>query len=205
MFLVGLTGGIAAGKSTISDMLKDLGAEVIDADLIAREVVEPGTLGLEQVVAAFGDSILQPDGTLSRSALAQLVFGDIAKRTRLESILHPLIKEQTKKRIATSTSSIVIYVVPLLVEANLDYPFDFIVTVESGVDTQVQRLRETRGLTEEQALSRIRAQASEAERVARANLRLDGTLPLARLEEEVAKLWGLLVLKAKAKAADGKN
>ena len=205
MFLVGLTGGIASGKSTISTMLAKLGAEVIDADLVAREVVEPGTPGLKAVIAEFGQGIIQPDGSLSRPALAEQVFADQAKRTKLEAILHPLIKQRTMQLIAQSKNAIVVYVVPLLVEAKVDYPFDLVITVESGIENQIQRLKDKRGLSEDEARSRIQAQASEDERVARSDVRLDGSVPVSKLEDEVSKLWDLLVLKAEAKANNGKN
>ena len=205
MFLVGLTGGIASGKSTISAMFGKLGADVIDADLVAREVVEPGTPGLRAVIAEFGQGIIQPDGSLSRPALAEQVFSDEAKRTKLEAILHPLIKHRTMQHISESKESIVVYVVPLLVEAKVDYPFDFVVTVESGVEKQIQRLKDNRGLSEDEARSRIQAQATEDERVARSDVRLDGSVSLSKLEAEVSKLWDLLVLKAEAKANNGKN
>jgi dephospho-CoA kinase len=205
MFLVGLTGGIASGKSTISTMLAKLGAEVIDADLVAREVVEPGTPGLKAVIAEFGQGIIQPDGSLSRPALAEQVFADQAKRTKLEAILHPLIKHRTMQHISESKRSIVVYVVPLLVEAKVDYPFDLVITVESGIENQIQRLKDKRGLSEDEARSRIQAQASADERVARSDVRLDGSVPVSKLEDEVSKLWDLLVLKAEAKANNGKN
>ena len=205
MFLVGLTGGIASGKSTVASMLERLGAEIIDADIIAREVVEPGTDGLSKVVAAFGESVLQSNGSLSREALASVVFGDQEQRSRLEAILHPLIKDRTSSRIATSSAAVVVYVVPLLVEANVDYPFDFVVTIESGVETQTQRLIESRGLTPDEAAARISSQATEAQRVARADVRVDGSVALTELETEVAELWQLILQKAAKKAGDGKN
>ena len=205
MFLVGLTGGIASGKSTISAMLERLGAEVIDADIIAREVVEPGTQGLEEVVLAFGKFIQNADGSLSREALAALVFGNQEQRLKLESILHPLISTRTSQRIAASTAPVVVYVVPLLVEANVDYPFDFVVTVESGEETQLQRLVESRGLSQEEAINRIQSQATEEQRVAKADVRLDGSLPLSGLEAQVSKLWQSILLKAAKKAGNGEN
>ena len=205
MFLVGLTGGIASGKSTVSAMLERLGAEVIDADLVSREVVEPGTKALAEVVAAFGQGILEPDGSLSRPALAQLVFADSAQRVKLEAILHPLIKERTMQRIAQSKSSVVVYVVPLLVEANVDYPFDLVVSIECGVETQIQRLIDSRNLSREDSLARITAQATEAQRVARADVRLDGSLTLIELEVEVSKLWESILRQASKKAENGKN
>jgi len=205
MFLVGLTGGIASGKSTVSAMLERLGAEVIDADLIAREVVEPGTQGLREVTLAFGESILNPDGSLSRETLASLVFGNQENRRILEAILHPLIKERSNGRIAASTAVVVVYVVPLLVEANVDYPFDLVVTIESGVETQTKRLIETRGLSLEAATDRINAQATEERRVERADVRLDGSLPLSDLEEDVSRLWQSIWSKAEQKAGNGEN
>ena len=205
MFLVGLTGGIASGKSTVSAMLERLGAEVIDADLIAREVVEPGTQGLREVTLAFGESILNPDGSLSRETLASLVFGNQENRRILEAILHPLIKERSNGRIAASTAVVVVYVVPLLVEANVDYPFDLVVTIESGVETQTKRLIETRGLSLEAATDRINAQATEERRVERADVRLDGSLPLSELEEDVSRLWQSIWSKAEQKAGNGEN
>jgi dephospho-CoA kinase len=205
MFLVGLTGGIASGKSTVSAMLERLGAEVIDADLVSREVVEPGTKALAEVVAAFGQGILEPDGSLSRPALAQLVFADSAQRVKLEAILHPLIKERTMQRIAQSKSSVVVYVVPLLVEAKVDYPFDLVVSIECGVETQIQRLIDFRNLSREDSLARITAQATEAQRVARADVRLDGSLTLIELEVEVSKLWESILRQASKKAENGKN
>jgi dephospho-CoA kinase len=205
MFLVGLTGGIASGKSTVSAMLERLGAEVIDADLVAREVVEPGTQGLAETVSVFGEVILEADGSLSRAALGQLVFADSAQRIKLESILHPLIKERTMQRIAQSKSSVVVYVVPLLVEANVDYPFDLIVSIEAGVETQTQRLIDTRNLSREDAIARINVQATEAQRVQRADVWLDGSLTLAELEIEVSKLWQSILRQASLKAGDGKN
>lgn len=205
MFLVGITGGIASGKSTISAMLEKLGAEVIDADLIAREVVLPGTKGLEEIVVSFGTGILNSDGTLSRDTLASLVFGDEKKRLQLEAILHPLIKEKTSGRFAASKSPVIVYVVPLLVEANVDYPFDLVVTIESGVETQIKRLIETRGLSKEQAQSRIMAQATEDQRVERSDISIDGSLPLTGLQEEISKLWDYILLQASKKAGNGKN
>lgn len=205
MFLVGLTGGIASGKSTVSAMLEAHGAEVIDADIIAREVVEPGTAGLESIVQVFGKEILNTDGTLSRAKLASLVFGSQEERLKLESILHPMIKDRVMQLIRSSSARVVIYVVPLLVEARVDYPFDLVVTVESGVETQVKRLIETRGLNTQEAKGRIQAQATEQQRVARADVRLDGSSTIADLEKDVSKLWERILSLAEKKAEDGEN
>lgn len=205
MFLVGVTGGIASGKSTVADMLGKFDNEIIDADEIAREVVLPGSEGLSKVVAEFGPQILEQNGSLSRAELAKLVFEDPEKRLTLEGILHPLIKARTIERISQSKSDIVIYIVPLLVEARVDYPFDFVATIEAGTDNQIRRLIENRGMSFEDANARIAAQASEAERVARADIRIDGSLALADLEVAVSKLWNQILLLAAKKAEHGKN
>ncbi len=205
MFLVGVTGGIASGKSTVAEMLGKFDNEIIDADEIAREVVLPGTDGLNKVVAEFGPQILEKDGSLSRAKLAKLVFEDPEKRLTLEGILHPLIKARTLEQITQSKSEIVIYIVPLLVEAKVDYPFDFVVTIEAGTDNQVRRLIENRGMSFEDAKARIAAQASETERVARADIRIDGSLNLVDLEEAVSKLWSQVQVLAAKKAEHGKN
>jgi dephospho-CoA kinase len=205
MFLVGLTGGIASGKSTVGAMLSKYDNEIIDADEIAREVVMPGSEGLKQVVREFGPQVLEKDGTLSRSELASLVFKDPAKRSTLEGILHPLIKARTLERISASHKEVVVYVVPLLVEAKVDYPFDLVVTIEAGRENQIKRLIEKRGMNTEDATARLAAQASEAERVARADVRIDGFLNLADLEIAVSKLWNQIQAFAEKKAHHGKN
>jgi dephospho-CoA kinase len=205
MFLVGLTGGIASGKSTVAAMLGKFDNEIIDADEIAREVVMPGTVGLSKVVAEFGPQILEEDGSLSRAKLAKLVFEDPKKRLTLEGILHPLIRARTLERISQSKSDIVIYIVPLLVEAKVDYPFDLVVTIEAGRENQIKRLIENRRMSTEGATARIAAQASEAERVARADVRIDGSLNLANLDIAVSKLWDQIQAFAEKKAHHGKN
>ena len=205
MFLVGFTGGIASGKSTVAAMLSKYDNEIIDADEIAREVVLPGTVGLSKVVAEFGPQILEEDGSLSRAELAKLVFKDPEKRLALEGILHPLIRARTLERISQSKSDILIYIVPLLVEAKVDHPFDLVVTIEAGSENQIQRLVENRGMSTEGAIARIAAQATDAERVARADVRIDGALSLTDLEIEVSKLWNQIQALAEAKGHHGKN
>ena len=205
MFLVGLTGGIASGKSTVAAMLSKFDNEIIDADEIAREVVLPGSDGLSMVVAEFGPQILEEDGSLSRAELAKLVFEDTEKRLALEGILHPLIRARTLERISESKSDIVIYIVPLLVEAKVDYPFDLVVTIEAGSENQIKRLIENRGMSTEDATARIAAQATEPERVARADVRIDGALDLNDLDTKVSKLWNQIQALAEAKAHYGKN
>ena len=205
MFLVGLTGGIGSGKSTVATILGKYDNEIIDADEISREVVSPGSKGLQIVVSEFGTDVLNQDGTLSRADLATIVFKDPARRAVLEGILHPLIRARTLERIENSTSGIVIYVVPLLVEAKVDYPFDFVVTIEAGIESQIQRLIEKRGMSAAEARARVAAQASEAERVARADYRLDGSIGLPDLEIAVSNLWDQIQMLAKQKANHGEN
>lgn len=205
MFLVGLTGGIASGKSTVSAMLGKFETEIIDADVVAREVVSPGSPGLVQVVKEFGSQILDEAGALNRPELASLVFSDPARRRVLESILHPLIKSRTLELISASQNEVVVYVVPLLVEASVEYPFDFVVTVEAGIDEQIRRLVESRNMTREEALARIEAQATEAQRLQAANLRIDGSQSLAELEKAVSQLWIEIQSRAAEKAKHGKN
>jgi len=205
MFLVGLTGGIASGKSTVANMLGKYENVIFDADEIARDVVIPGSQGLQKIVGEFGTQVLNKDGTLSRAALANVVFNDPARRKALEEILHPLIKERTLEKIAQSGSAVVVYVVPLLVEAKVDYPFDLVATIEAGTETQTKRLVENRGMTPEDATARIAAQASEAERVARADVRIDGSLDMADLEIAVSMLWNQIQMLSEQKANHGKN
>jgi dephospho-CoA kinase len=205
MFLVGLTGGIASGKSSVAKLLRAAGAETIDADEVAREVVEPGTTGLAQIVEAFGEEILKSDGSLSREKLAALIFADGNLRTKLESILHPLIRARTMQHISQSAKNIVVYQVPLLVEAKVDYPFDMIVTVEAGVENQLGRLMASRGLSLDEAKARIAAQATEEERIMASDYRIDTSGPKENLEAQVAKLWQHIESEAKGVNADGAN
>lgn len=189
MFLIGLTGGIASGKSTVARLLQAKGARVIDADVVAREVVEPGTEGLRKVTETFGSGVLNPDGTLSREALAKVAFSDNNKRLQLEALLHPLIKQRTLELIDSAVEDVVVYAVPLLVEANVDYPFDLVVTVEAGVENQIQRMVSGRSLSEADARARIAAQTSSQERVARADVVIDSSGPIEQLSPQVDELW----------------
>ncbi len=200
MYLVGLTGGIAAGKSTVAARWVELGAREIDADLIAREVVLPGTRGLAAVIERFGESYLREDGSLDRSALGTLVFTDEHSRKDLEAILHPLVKARTAELIANATEDIVIYMVPLLVEANVDHDFDYIVTVEAPESERVERLVATRGMTREQATARIRAQASAAERANHADFIFNSNQPLQALIKQADALYRQFELAARQKS-----
>lgn len=195
MFLVGLTGGIAAGKSTVAAMLSERGAAVIDADQVAREVVEPGTVGLQKVIEEFGDSLLDSSGHLDRKTLADVIFADSTKRERLEKILHPLIRTRTIQLIEQQSKPVVVYAVPLLVEANVDYPFDLVVTVEAGESEQLKRLTRDRGYSEQQARQRITAQASKSEREASADFVLDSSGPIEAMAPQIEKLWALIQTK----------
>ena len=190
MYLIGLTGGIAAGKSTVAKRWAEHGALEIDADQVARDVVEPGTVGLGRVVEAFGSDVLTADGELDRKRLAMQIFSDAGKRELLNSILHPLIKERTKKLLSElPAESIVVYNVPLLVEAAVDHPFDLVVTVEAPEEEQLRRLVETRGLTESEARSRISAQAKPIERAARADRILNSNQDINLLLRDTDALW----------------
>ena len=190
MYLIGLTGGIAAGKSTVAKRWAEHGALEIDADQVARDVVEPGTVGLGRIVEAFGSDVLTADGELDRKQLAMQIFSDAGKRELLNSILHPLIKERTKKLLSElPAESIVVYNVPLLVEAAVDHPFDLVVTVEAPEEEQLRRLVETRGLTESEARSRIAAQAQPIERAARADRILNSNQDINLLLRDTDALW----------------
>mgnify|MGYP000275804193 FL=1 len=189
MYLVGLTGGIASGKSTVASAWVELGGIEIDADQLAREVVEPGTPGLAAVKAAFGDSVIS-NGALDRSALGQLVFANTDKRKQLESIVHPLVKELAAKRIAQlPDDSIVIYNVPLLVEAAVDLHFNKIVTVEAPVERQIERLVSIRKMDRADAERRVAAQASPVERANAADVILNSNQDLQLLLKDARRLW----------------
>ena len=200
MYLVGLTGGIASGKSHVANLLGGLGASVIDADQVAREVVIPGSPGLAQVVALFGTEILMPTGELDRQKLGEIVFSDPTKRLKLEQILHPLIKQRTTQLIAEQQTDIVVYAVPLLVEAKVDYPFDAVVTVEAGVENQISRLISSRSMSEAEATRRIQAQTSSAEREAIADFIIDSSGSKEQTRVQVNELWKKLVDLARTKS-----
>jgi dephospho-CoA kinase len=193
VFLIGLTGGIASGKSTVAKLLAAHGAETIDADQVAREVVEVGSTGLSSVVKEFGTGILSDTGELNREKLGAIIFADPNRRLILESILHPLIKTRTTELIAESKKAVVVYAVPLLVEAKLDYPFQMVITVEAGIENQVERLVKSRGFKVDQAKERIAAQASRQQREARADFVIDSSGTHDQLAKQVDTLWGQIV------------
>ena len=192
MLTVGLTGGIGSGKSEVTRRLAAKGAAVVDADLIAREVVEPGTPGLQRVVEEFGPEVLRPDGTLDRPRLGSLVFGDSEKLKRLNAIVHPLIGERTAELVAQAEASgaeVLVHDVPLLVESGLAGAYEVLVVVAAKPGTQLARLTRNRGMSQEEAEQRIAAQAPLADKLAVAThvIRNDGSLQ--DLEDQVDRLW----------------
>jgi dephospho-CoA kinase len=200
MFLIGLTGGIAAGKSTVADHWQYLGAVHLDADAIARQVVAAGTPGLALVAEEFGPAVLTDDGSLDRAALAKLVFDKPELRQKLESIVHPLVQAETRRLLDEQPeNALVVYNVPLLVEANVSLPFDRIVTVEAPVDEQIKRMMAIRGMTLEEAQARIRNQASPAQRANAADFILNSNQSLELLLKDAGKLWLQFEREAEAK------
>ena len=186
---VGLTGGVGSGKSTVSRLLAERGAVVIDADAIAREVVEPGTPGFDAVVETFGQSVVGADGRLDRPALAAIVFGDDDRRLQLNAIVHPLVGQRTVELAAAAPAdAVVVYDIPLLVESDMAASFDFVLVVEASVDVRLARLHE-RGMAETDARERMAAQASDAQRRAVADAVLDNNGSLADLERQVNEVW----------------
>jgi dephospho-CoA kinase len=178
--LIALTGGIGSGKTTVASRWAELGAKEIDADILAREVVEPGSEGLSAVTARFGDQVLNPDGSLDRAALAAVAFSTEETRKDLEALLHPRIQELAAERVKGLEGTIV-YVIPLLAETNSKLNFDRIVTVSCDEAVRLDRLITLRGMSKEEALSRIAAQASDAEREAKADTIIDSNCPMDEL------------------------
>ncbi|HYV02373.1 MAG TPA: dephospho-CoA kinase [Actinomycetota bacterium] len=191
MVLVGLTGGIGAGKSTVARMLEERGAVVIDADDLARRAVEPGSHGYAEVVRAFGPDAVSLTGAIDRAWLADRVFQDPEARIRLEAILHPEVARLFTQAIEPyrGADRVVVYVVPLLVEAGLRPMFDRVVVVRAPEELRVSRLAADRGMTEAQARGRIRAQLSDAEREAPGDRVLSNGGTLGDLERQLDELW----------------
>lgn len=186
---VGLTGGIASGKSTVSAALEELGAVIIDGDKLAREVVERGTPGLAAVVEAFGVELLTPEGDLDRPALGRVVFGDEVKRRVLEGIVHPLVFERYAELEASAPAgALVVHDIPLLAESGRADTFDAVLVVDVPVETQVERLVRDRGMERADAEARIAAQATRAQRLAIATHVLDNTGTLAELRKRVDEI-----------------
>ncbi|MEU6116324.1 dephospho-CoA kinase [Streptomyces sp. NPDC047117] len=190
MVKVGLTGGIGAGKSEVSRLLASYGAVIVDADKIAREVVEPGTPGLAAVVEAFGTDVLTPDGTLDRPKLGALVFADPDRLKALNAIVHPLVGARSAElEAAAGADAVVVHDVPLLTENGLAPLYDVIVVVDAAPETQLRRLVELRGMTEDEAKARMNAQADRKQRLAIADHVIDNDGPLEALEPQVREVW----------------
>lgn len=194
---VGLTGGIASGKSTVSAMLSELGAVIIDSDKIAREVVEPGTPGLAAVVEAFGEGVLTPSGELDRPTLGAIVFADEQARERLNAITHPLVGARSAELEETGRASgrLVINDIPLLVEVGYDSLFDEVIVVDVPVEVQVARAV-ARGMDEADVRARIAAQADRETRLAAASYVIDNTGTVEELRERVTEVYDALTDRA---------
>jgi dephospho-CoA kinase len=194
---VGLTGGIASGKSTVSRMFAELGAVVIDADLLAREVVARGTPGLASVVEEFGPDLLTPEGDLDRPAMGRLVFGDAEARKRLEAIIHPLVHQRGAELEASAPPGVlVVHDIPLLAEGGRAGSFDAVVVVDAPTEVQVARMVGDRGWSREDAESRIAAQATREQRLAIATHIVDNTGTLEELRARVGEIHAALVATA---------
>ena len=195
---VGLTGGVASGKSAVSAILVELGTVVIDADVLAREVVAPGTSGLAEVVEAFGPEVLGPDGGLDRPALGAVVFGDETRRRVLEGIIHPRVRARAAEiEAAAPPGAVVVHDIPLLAETGQGDAFDAVVVVDVPVETQVARMVEQRGMTREDAEARVAAQATREQRLAVATYVVDNTGTLEQLRRRVAEVHSELVARSR--------
>jgi dephospho-CoA kinase len=196
VYLIGLTGGIASGKTVVARRLAEHGAVHVDADVLARQVVEPGTPGLAAIAERFGPSVVAADGTLDRAALGAIIFADPEARLALNRITHPLIKELSSRLFAEAESrdpdAVVVYDVPLLVEASRDkdyHHFDLIVVVNSSTETRLGRLVELRGLSREEAGHRLNSQSTDAERLAIADVVVDSNGRLEETLRQADALW----------------
>ncbi|SFS03976.1 dephospho-CoA kinase [Microbacterium sp. cf046] len=196
MPLVALTGGIASGKSTIARRLAEHGAVVVDADQVVRDVQQPGSAVLAAIAAEFGEEMLHPDGSLDRAGLGSRVFGDAEAVTRLNAIVHPAVRQESKRQFdeafAADRDAVVVYDVPLLAEARLGDPWDLIVVAHAPVEVRARRLVELRGLSAADAAARIGSQVSDEERLRIADVVIDTAGSLEETREQVDELWGSL-------------
>jgi dephospho-CoA kinase len=187
---VGLTGGVASGKSTVSAILDELGAVVVDADVLAREAVAPGTDGLREVVEAFGPDLLTDEGELDRPAMGAIVFADAEKRRVLEAIIHPRVRARGAEiEAAAGPDDVVVHDIPLLAETGQADGFDAVIVVDVPTETQVERMVELRGMTREDAEARVAAQATREERLAIATHVVDNTGTLEDLRRRVTEVY----------------
>lgn len=193
MILVGLTGGVACGKSSVARLFQDCGAVLIDADVLARTVVEPGKPAFKEIVKTFGKKIVAPDGTLDRAALAKIVFASPAKLKKLNAIVHPRVaREQAKLVRAIKTQephAVVIYDAPVLFEAGAHTRMDKIIVVSADEQTQLTRLRTRNHLSKAEALRRIRSQMPLDQKIKRADYVIDGTLSYEQTKHEVERIY----------------
>jgi dephospho-CoA kinase len=188
---IGMTGGIGAGKSTAAERFSELGARVIDHDQLARRVVDPGSAALADIVGEFGDRVLS-GGQLDRAALAAIVFSDEQARTRLEEIIHPYVRAAASaadRQARGEGVGVVVHDIPLLVETGQGGDFDLVVCVTAPLGVRVARLQEGRGLTREEAMNRVLAQASDADRAAVCDIDLDGAGTVEQLRAQVDEFW----------------
>ena len=197
MPLVALTGGIASGKSTIAGRLAEHGAVIVDADAIVREVQSPGSPVLGELARAFGEDVLLPDGSLDRAGLGRRVFGDPERVARLNAIVHPAVRAESARRFARAfaadSDAVVVYDVPLLVEARADDPWDLIVVAHAPADLRARRLVELRGMSPEDAAARIASQVSDEERLRIADVVIDTSGDLDETRRQVDELWATLL------------
>lgn len=201
MLTVGLTGGIGAGKSEVSRLLVEHGAVLVDADRIAREVVEPGTPGLAAIVDAFGEQVLTEDGSLDRPALGAIVFADAGRLAVLNGIVHPLVGARSAElKAAAPDDAVVVQDVPLLTENGLQDRYDLVIVVDTSPATQLDRLVRLRGMTEADARARMAAQATRAQRLALADIVIDNDVPRSELTARVAEVWDELLRRATMKS-----
>lgn len=204
MLLVALTGGIASGKSTVARRLRERGAVIVDADQVARQVVEPGEPALESIVAEFGPGVLASDGSLDRAALGAIVFSEPEGRQKLNAITHPAVLERSRALFAAAAAedpdAIVVYDIPLLVEAGRVDEFDLRVVVHAATETRVRRMIELRGMTREEALHRINSQATDTDRFAIADVVIDADGSLEHTLEQTDALWENLVSRVRGSA-----
>lgn len=206
MLRVGLTGGIGAGKSEVSRRLAAQGAVIIDADLIAREVVAPGTDGFTAVAEVFGPNVVGSDGALDRSRLGDVVFADKEKLTALNAIVHPRVGARMRElEDAAGPGSVVVHDVPLIAENRLADAYDLVVVVDVPPRIQLDRLVRHRGMSREQAQARMAAQASREQRLSIADIVVDNSGSLAELDRQVGELWSELRRRALIASADEAN
>ena len=193
MLVVGLTGGIGSGKSTVADLLAAHGAVIVDADVLARDAVAAGTPGLAEVVRRFGGGVLASDGSLDRARLGRIVFADDTARADLEAIVHPRVRRAARRLTEEAApDAIVVQVIPLLVETGQAADFDAVIVVDVDPATQLERVMRRSGLGRDEVVARIAAQATREERLAAADLVIDNSAGLEHLRREVDRVWAEL-------------